>query len=214
MENTKMDNEKIQTYASYLSSCNEVESETFQLYQLLSRKMNNPESAFIQGMAYDSLKTSKIIQSLLETLGQIDMPNKDCEKNLVKLSEEIKVFIKSLARIRNINNELLIDILKELLNLEDTLSIIYSSFNQSQGPKIITDEMSKLVTADLDNFKRIFELFVENKAEHRGTISEIIYYFEGREAKRPRYTTPVVKYQNPDAWIKITGQHNFANNVQ
>jgi hypothetical protein len=209
-----MDNEKLQTYARYLNCCSSLEIESFRLYQLLSRKMNNPESSFILGIAYDSLKSSKITQSILEAFSQTETVGKECDKSLSKLLEEIQAFTRSLLRVRNIDNELFIDILKELTNLEDLLGLVYSNFNQSTGPKLITDEMSKLVTTDISNFKKIFDSFVENKTEHRETITEIIYYFEGRETKKPKYVSPVVKYQNPDAWIKITSLHAFSNSIQ
>jgi hypothetical protein len=208
-----MDNEKLQGYVGYLHCCSDLEVESFRLYQLLSNKMNNPESSYILGIAYDSLKNAKILQSLLEAFDQTEKTNKDCEKSLAKLFEEIQNFSRSLTKVRNIDSELFIDILQELLNLEDLLSLVYTNFNQSTGPKLITDEMSKLVTTDLGNFKKIFDSFVENKTEHRETITEIIYYIEGRE-KKPKYTSPVVKYQNPDAWIKITSLHAFSNSIQ
>ena len=36
--------------------------EAFTLYETLSKKINPPESSFILGLAYDSLKCAKIIQ--------------------------------------------------------------------------------------------------------------------------------------------------------
>jgi hypothetical protein len=209
-----MDNEKLQEYAKYLRCCSNLELESFGLYRLLSSKMNNPESSFVLSIAYDSLKNSKIVQSLLEALDQSKAENKNCGKNLSKLFEEIQEFSKYLSKIRNIENDRLCEILKELVNLEELLGLVYTNFQQSTGPQLITDELSKSATTDLNNFKKIFDSFVENKTKHRETLVEIIYYFETRETTKTKYLTPTVKYQNPDAWINQTSLHVFSTSIK
>jgi len=59
-------NEKLQESAQYLRCCSNLEIEAFNLYETFSKKINQPESCFILGLAYDSLKCAKIIQGILD----------------------------------------------------------------------------------------------------------------------------------------------------
>jgi hypothetical protein len=102
------------------------------------------------------------------------------------------------------------EILKELSNLEDQLSEIYTNYLQSSSIRVISDEFSTL-SINLSNFKKIFENFIEQKQKHKETILEIIYSFEAKEADRLRNATPLVKYQNPDSWIRESTLHSFSN---
>ena len=65
----------------------------------------------------------------------------------------------------------------------------------------MSDELSKLVIADLSNLKKVFETFVEEKEKHRNYYRNHIL-FEAKEADRLKHLTPIVKYQNPDTWIR------------
>jgi|SRR3972149_2697063 len=206
-----MDNDKIEECAKYLRCCSNIETEAFGLYDRLSQKMNNPESSFVLGIAYDSLKCSKIIQGLLRAFDQPDIEIKNCEKNLSALWTEISEFSKSLSKINNIDNESFCEILKELVNLEDLLIEDYVHFLKSLAPKIIADELSKLVPTDLNNFKKVFENMIDEKQKHREILIEIVYYFEAKAINRGKLATPMVKYKNPDAWIGQSSLHIFSN---
>ena len=59
-------NEKLQESVQYLRYCNIIENEAFSLYDALSRKVNQPDSSFVLGLAYDSLKNAKVIQGVLD----------------------------------------------------------------------------------------------------------------------------------------------------
>ena len=204
-------NEKIEESAQYLKCCSNIEIEAFRLYENLSKKINNPESSFILGFAYDSLKCSKIIEGLLQTFDLPETKNVNYKKNLSALWEEVSAFSKTISKINNIDYQSFCEILNELISLEDLLSEGYTNFLQSSAPKIVAEELSKLVIADLRHLKKVFEIFVEDKEKHRGTIIEIIYAFEAKEADRLKHLAPIVKYQNPDTWIRQSTLHAFSN---
>jgi uncharacterized protein YdiU (UPF0061 family) len=203
-------NEKIEESAQYLC-CSNIEIEAFRLYENLSKKINNPESSFILGFAYDSLKCSKIIQSLLQIFDQTDTENMNCKKNLSALMEEVSAFSKTISKINNIDYQNFCEILNELINLEDLLDAAYTNFLQSSGPKTVAAALSKFVVSDLSHLKKVFENFVEEKEKHRGCIIEIIYSLEAKEADRLKHLAPIVKYQNPDTWIRESTLHAFSN---
>jgi hypothetical protein len=78
-------NEKLRESAQYLKQCTFVETEAFKLYETLSKKINQPESSFILGIAYDSLKNAKIIQGILDCFDLSELENKNVRKDLSEL---------------------------------------------------------------------------------------------------------------------------------
>jgi len=204
-------NDKLQESALYLRCCNSLELEVFRLYETLSKKINHPESSFVLGLAYDHLKRAKIIQGILGNFDLHEIENLSCKKNLEELSGEISAFSKAISRINNLNCEVSCEVLNELVNMEELLCDVYTSYLQSSAPKFLVDEFSKLVIVNLVNFKKVFEVFVEQKETYRGTIIEVIFSLESKETDRLRHVAPVVKYQNPDAWIHESTLHAFSN---
>jgi hypothetical protein len=63
----------------------------------------------------------------------------------------------------------------------------------------------------LKNFKKLIEGFMDEKGKHRETIVETKYLLEAKETETRRQMTPLVKYQNPYAWIHESTIHTFIN---
>jgi len=204
--------EKLQESAQSLKCLNNIEIEAFRLYEALSKKINPPESSFILCLAYDSLKCAKIIQGILDYIDLPETENINCKKNLLEIANNISKFTKKLFKTNNLNYELSCEILKELTNLEDQLSEVYTNYLQSPALKNIADEFSKLALNLRErNFKKIFETFIEQKQKHRETLIEIIYCFEAKESERLRTMAPTFKYKNPDSWIHESTLHSFTD---
>jgi len=192
--------EKLQESAQSLKCLNNIEIEAFRLYETLSKKINPPESSFILCLAYDSLKCAKIIQGILDYIDLPETENMNCKKNLTEIGNNISQFNRRVTKTNNLNYEISCEILKELINMEDQLSEVYTNYLQSPAIKNIADEFSKLAL-NLSNFKKIFETFIEQKQKHREILIEIIYCFEVKESERLRTMAPTFKYKNPDEWI-------------
>ena len=204
-------NEKLRESVQYLTNCNIIENETFRLYETLSKKINQPESSFILGLAYDSMKSGKIIQGLIDFFDITDIDIKNGKKNLSELATEIMALERKISKINNLDYLISCETLKELLNLEDLLIEVYTNYLQSSLSKIIVEELSKSITTNSGNFKKVFEYLIEEKGKHRETIIEIMYSLEAKETEAHRKITPVVKYQNPDSWIHEATIHSFSN---
>ena len=202
-------NVKLQESAQYLKCFNSLEMEAFQIYETLSKKINQPESSFVLGLAYDSLKCAKIIQGILDHLDPSEVDNGECKREIVELAGEISTFSKVIAKINCLNPLLTCEILGELINMEDLMNEAYGDYVQSSITKFVADEFSKLIPQSSNNFKKVFDSFVEQKERHRETLIETIYSLEAKEAERLRHITPVVKYQNPDAWYHESTIHAF-----
>lgn len=203
-------NGKLQESASYLKGCSNLEAETYKLYEALSRKINQPESSFLLGLAYDSLKCAKTIQGILDYFDQTEIQNLVCKKNLSELTSSVTDFSKKIAKTNNVNYEMTCQLLKELSVLEDNLSDVYTNYAESAMVKVLSEEFSPLII-DCNYFKKIIEVFKEEKQKHKETIMDVIYAVETKEAERFRNTSPHVKYQNPDAWTRDSTIHRFAN---
>ena len=200
--------EKLQESAQSLKCLNNIEIEAFRLYETLAKKMNPPEGSFILCLAYDSLKCAKIIQGILDYIDLPETESMNCKKNLTEMVNSISQFSRKLSKTNNLNYEVSCEILKELTNLEDQLSELYTSYLQSPTIKNIADEFLKLAL-NTGNFKKIFEAFIEQKQKHRETLIEIIYCFEVKESERLRSMAPTFKYKNPDEWIHESTLHAF-----
>ena len=201
-------NDKLRESAQYLKQCLTIENEAFNLYETLSKKINPPESSFILGIAYDSLKNARIIQGILDCFDVLEPENKSVRKDL---AAQIMMLGKKISKINSLDYLISCEILKESINLEVHLSEVYTNYLKSSSPKIMVDELSETVVVNLNNFKKVIEDFIEEKGKHRQTIVETMYLLEAKETEVHRQITPIIKYQNPDAWIHESTIHSFTN---
>jgi hypothetical protein len=202
--------DKLRESIQYLKNCSFVENESFKLYETLSKKINQPESSFILGIGYDSLKNSKLIQGILDSFEITEEDNKNMVKNLSELAADITSLQRKISKINNLEYLVSCEMLKESINLEALLCEVYSNFLKSSSVKTVVDELSKGGLVNLDNFKKVFESFIEEKSRHKTTLVETMYLLEAKETETRRQITPIVKYQNPDAWIHESTIHSFA----
>ena len=203
-------NDKLKESALYLRCFGTLEDEAFRVYEALSKKVNQPESSFILGLAYDSLKCSKIIESILSHVDMSEVGGVECQKEASEFSQEITALTKVICGINNLSPQLCREILSELISMEDLLNETYNGYLSSSVTKFVADDFSALIPQSSNNFKRLFEAFVEEKEAHRQTLIEIIYSIESREAESIRHIAPAVKYQNPDAWYHESTIHAFS----
>jgi hypothetical protein len=202
-------NEKLQESAHLMKCFSSLEVEAFRVYETLSKKINQPESSFVLGLAYDSLKCSKIMAAILSHVELSEIEGVECRKEIIELATEISSFTKIVSGINNLSPLLTCEILSELINMEDLLNETYSEYLHGPTTKFVADEFSALIPQSSNNFKHLFECFVAEKEAHRQTLIDVIYNLENKEAERMRHVTPVVKYQNPDAWYHESTIHAF-----
>jgi hypothetical protein len=203
-------NDKLRESIQYLKQCTTIENETFKLYETLSKKMNQPESSFILGIAYDSQKSAKIIQGILNCLELPELENKNSRKELAELDTDIMTLEKTISKISNLEYLITCEMIKKSINLEVLLTKVYTNYLESNSARTIVDELSKTGIIDLDSFKKVFEYLIEEKGRHRQTFVETMYVLEVKETETRRQITPVVKYQNPDKWIRESTIHSFS----
>ncbi len=86
-------NGKLQESTLYLMNCNNLETQTFKLYETLSKKINQPESSFITGLAFDSLKCAKTIQAMLDYFDIAETENANPKKEFAELTTSVIRFL-------------------------------------------------------------------------------------------------------------------------
>ncbi len=204
---------KLEESTQYLRGFGVIEKECFNVYDTVSKKINHPESSLVLGMAYDSLKCSKIMQAILDCFDQANTENLKTKKDLTDLATQLSIFSKEIQRINCLNYQSSCEVLKELTKLEKFLTDAYSSYAHSTATNAIAQEVTKYSNANVENFAKVFEKIAEEKERHREELVEIIFALEQTEANRLRQITPVVKYQNPDAWIRGSTIQTFSTNL-
>ncbi len=203
--------DKLRESIEYLKCCTTLENESFKLYETLSKKINQPESSFILGIASDSLKNARIIQRIVDCFDLPEPDNKNVNRELSELISEIMILEKKISKINNLEYLVSCEMLKESMKLADLLGEVYTNFLKSPLIRIIVDELSKTGMINLANFKKIFEHFIEEKGKHKEIITETMYILEVKETETRRQITPIIKYQNPEQWIHESTIHSFSN---
>ena len=109
--------DKLRESIEYLKCCTTLENESFKLYETLSKKINHPESSFILGIAYDSLKNARIIQRIADCFDLPEPDNKNINRELSELISEIMILEKKISKINNLEYLVSCEMLKESMKL-------------------------------------------------------------------------------------------------
>ena len=203
-------NDKLRESLQYLKQCSVIENEAFKLYETLSKKVNQPESSFILGIAYNSWKNAKIIQGILDCFDLKELEDRNLRKELSELATQIVTLEKKISKINNVEYLVSCEILKESIKLQVLLTKFYKNYAESNLANSIVEELIKTGTVNMDGFKKVFDHFVDEKDRDREAIVESMYVLEAKETENHRQILPTIKYQNPDAWIHESAIRSFS----
>jgi rubrerythrin len=65
----------------------------------------------------------------------------------------------------------------------------------------LTKEINQLYSVELDSIREIINSIIRDEEHHRELLSTIKHLIEKSEASKLD-NTPLVKFQNPDAWVQ------------
>jgi hypothetical protein len=196
-------NNKEKEALKFLKCTGALEEEMFQLYHEMAIRTEFPDvKALLVGLAYESLKHSKMVRELSKTLTAADAEAKDCHKELGRVWKEAHTFREQIYIKTRLGSEHLRVFLKDLAELEDLICEKYGVFLQPKVLHFVAAEISKKTPVDLETLKSVFENISSEKENHREILIAVIYYFATRELEREKDYTPVVRYQNPDGWSR------------
>jgi len=186
----------------YLLNCHNLEGEVYLLYSTASKKLNRPElSCILRAIAQDSQKHAKIIEELFRPLVFINFESGKYDKTFTKLSAEIRKSTNNIDPIKTINDDEIPDLLKDLTKVEDTLLDFYCYFIDSEMLRAFANKLSTSTDMTRENLLFILQSMKEDNIKHRNMLIESLYFFNKSKLKN-KDLTPMVKFQNPDAWVQ------------
>jgi hypothetical protein len=193
---------KIPEAAKCLYGCLTLEKEVNHLYITATKKLPSPLLTIITtAIAYDYQKHVTMIQELLKPLDSSVNPD-ELPKEFKKNVNGIGKLIDALANEDNIDVDEVRDLLKNLTDLEDGLHNFYANFVESKMLEDYSDALLEVsdITDEYLNF--ILNAIMQENLEHREMLIEGLS-FQSKNEQKNKDTTPLIRYQNPDAWVHL-----------
>ena len=193
---------KIPEAAKYLYGCLTLEKEVSHLYITATKKLHSPLLTIITtSIAYDYQKHVTMIQELLKPLDPSINPD-ELPKEFKKSVNAIGKLIDAIANEDNIDADEVRDLLKNLTSLEDSLQNFYTNFVESKMLVDYSDTLLEVSDLTDEYLKLILNAIMQENLEHREMLIEGLSFHSKNEQKN-KDSTPVIRYQNPDAWVHL-----------
>jgi hypothetical protein len=178
-----------------------LEAKTAVLYNVLSEKVELPLiKSMLKEISLDSKKHSTILYGVSNSLPETDWKPKDCKKTLGKVLDAIENFMKDLSGVKSLQESDLSQLSIQLTGLESTMGEEYFVFVQLKTLEVMSKEIGKIYNINLDSLKDIFTGIIDDEEHHREILATIMELIRKKEDEE-RDSTPLVRFQNPDAWI-------------
>ena len=124
-----------------------------------------------------------------------------CAKNLKKTLESISSVSKEVSRRGKITEVDFASIEGELTALESVFGEEYSVMVDLGTLRLMSEKIREVYKLDLSNLGTMFLNIIRDEDTHRSLLADIRRLFLTRQEKKVD-NPPMVKYQNPDAWIR------------
>jgi len=188
--------------ADFLYCSSILEEKTFLLYKEIAEKVSLPlvKSILFQ-IASDSQKHSATLRGIVESIASARKKPKNCDKTLGAAWNTIDALSSELSRMKEISSKELPYLTKKLNVLESVVGEEYNILVQLKMLRYMTKEINKLYNVNLRDVKSIFEKIIEEEEHHIELLSTIKRMI-AEKPKQETDNTPIVKYQNPDAWVQ------------
>lgn len=187
--------------ARFLRCSSFLEEKIFQLFRDLAQKTEYVDiQSLLVGLAYDSLKHSKILGEITRHIVRPDLQVNDCRKTLGQIWEDLDCLSQGISGEDKIGIEGLSIAVKHITELEDALSEGYSVFLDPEILEYIVGEIALLFSVDVATFRIAFSNLVKDKENQRTLLIEISYLLGTKKQELTGDNAPVVRYQNPNGW--------------
>lgn len=195
--------EKIRESTKYLYGCVTLEQEVNLLYVMATKKLPYSQlRAITTALSFDSQKHAAVIKELLKPALNVDINPDELSKEFKKSSVEIGKLLNALTEEDDIDDEQISDLLKTLTNIEDLLHDLYAKFIESKLAEDYSNSLPEESGLTCENLKYILHVLKLDNLKHREMLIESLY-FQSKNAQKNKDTTPLVRYQNPDAWVQL-----------
>jgi rubrerythrin len=203
---------KQESIADFLHCASVLEERAYLLYKRLADKVNLPlVNSLMLHIAYDSRKHSVILKGISESIVKPKKQPRDCEKLLFLGGPwmVIERLVRDIDREESIPEKNMSSLINKLMLLESTVSEEYYILVQLKTLQYMTKEVREIYNVDLEDLKDVLETIIRDEETHRELLSKMKKILVGKEKQEDR--TPKFKYQNPDAWSRVTPDSVYEN---
>jgi rubrerythrin len=176
------------------------ETRTYLLYKNLADRVDLPFiKSLLLHIAYDSQKHSAILTGISQSIGGSRVKAKDCEKRLSKSWMVINDVSYEIANEKKTMVESLPSLTKKLSLLESAMGEEYYTLVRMKTLQQMTGLIRERYNVDLEDLKDVFETIIKDEETHQELLAKIKKFVAGQQVKKVD-TSPIFKYENPDAW--------------
>jgi len=194
-----MSEKKQENFAEFINCLSILESQTSLLYSNIAAKVASPLfRALLEGIALDSQKHSALLKGVSESMPHPKKGQKECEKQNPVLKNVFKLQ-KEISKMQEITSEDLLKLNEKLHLLETQMGEEYYIFVQMRTLTMMMNQINQDYNIDLNSVKQIFTTIIKDEERHielLGTIKKMA------TPEEKSSNTPMVKFQNPDAWYQ------------
>ena len=186
--------------AKYIHCLSILEDNTSILYRNLSERIEAPlVKSLLLSISEDSSKHSTLLKGIAKTISDSKLNPKDCVKKLGKVWSAVSSYFDEIDReeMGEMNFSVF---LQKLSVLESTFGEEYYMFVQMKTLHLMAKMINQLYSINVENIKNVFVSIIKDEEQHReilATIKDVI-----KENLKEHNSTPKVKYQNPDIWVR------------
>ncbi len=190
-------------FADYINCLSILENATAHLYHALSDWTGTPVAkGLLLNIALDSTKHATLLKSISDSLAASKTRSKDCAKNLNEVWQLTDSLRKEIERKQKGNKLELSKLIDELTSLESTLGEEYYIFVQMKNLAVLSKKINELYSVKLSAIRTIINSIIRDEERHReilSTIKQLLSHNKETETDN----TPIVRFQNPDAWVHV-----------
>ena len=188
------------TLAQLITCLSILENDTAMLCTALSSKIPLPlVKSLLRSIANDSLKHSTLLKGVAKSIAEIKDNFRYCEKKGGEVWRYVAEYSKEIASKEKFTEEEMSQLSEKLAFFESAMGEEYYVFVQIKTLQLMMKEINKIYNIDLGNLKNIFIQIINDEEHHREILETIKSIFNRHPEPQ---NTPLVKYQNPDAWSR------------
>jgi rubrerythrin len=195
---TKMNDPK--SIAKYIQCLSVLEDNTSMLYNKLSERTENPLlKALLLSISKDSSKHSTLLEGIADSISETKKNPKHCTKNLGEIWKTVSTYLKEVNKKDKTDWINFSELLPKLSALESSLGEEYYIFVQMKTLQLMAKMINQRYNINFENIKAVFESIIKDEEHHREILATIKSVIGEDSTKQDN--TPIVRYQNPDAWV-------------
>ena len=187
--------------AEYINCLSILEDKTALLYSNLSDGTEIPLiKSLLLSISKDSSKHSALLKGIADSISDSKQSPKDCEKKLGEVWRLVSTLHNEAINEDRLGELDFSELMQMLDALESSFGEEYHIFVQMKTLQLMVKEINQLYNVNLEKVKDVFESIIKDEEHHREILAAIVDIV-GEESME-HDNTPLVKFQNPDAWSR------------